>query len=188
MKYFLTRLPGFLVALSFFSLSCGLSQAQNPSRRDPRVETKQEPAPKTQAKVASTLSPAPLEIATYDLKTKRIANFRGTLLTNKFEDGTNITSMVIERVGNKFFLVRSNVGRNSCRTSWTALIDSGKGDLSLSRTNVSTDTCTGNPCSWCKLVAPGGPCDCRDGVLSKCNHSTTQTSGAGLLKATTYAQ
>lgn len=185
MKYSTTRLAAFLCALSFLCLSYSLSRAQSSSKPDPRLETKHESAgPKVQSRMVLTSNTAPVEVATYDSKTKKVANFKGALLSNKFEDGTNITRTGIEKVGDRFFLMRANVGRNSCRSSWTALIDNGKGGLGLAMTTVTTETCTGSPCSWCKLLQKGGPCACGAPLPYKCDHSstTTTTSRSSILK------
>ena len=80
-------------------------------------------------------------------------------------------AIVIERVGGQTYLVMRGGTATHCRTSWVKLERRADGGFGLP-TNGVTESCSGNPCSWCQLVTPGG-CKCRDGGNHICNHTIT---------------
>ncbi len=110
-----------------------------------------------------------------------------TLFKEKFDDGTRIADLSIEKHDNgSFYLVRSgfDAKRNSVVT-YSELTPGSHGALFFDMSKKG-DKCEGDPCSYCAWSDASG-CFCRKDVVNptpdgKCNHSTIV--GADIFKPT----
>lgn len=116
-------------------------------------------------------------IGKFDTKKKTVRAFNRKLLRLTFQDGTPINKVGIERIGDRFYLIRRGMRKNNSLLTATELVKGSGGALYL-KSNAKTEECAGDPCSLCGFKASGG-CQCSG--TGKCNHKVIVTSLADFL-------
>jgi hypothetical protein len=131
----------------------------------------------------------PVEIASYNQRTKKITAVHRNLIINRFDDGIAVRQVRVEKQGDRFYLLLEGSNRAVRRLSRIALDDDGKGSLTLNR-QAGTETCTGKSCQNCGFAAGGG-CQCNEKSTSTigqsagiCEHTITRDAARRALKNT----
>lgn len=121
----------------------------------------------------------PRPLAIYDEKTMTL-KLDKKKFKKKFDDGTPITSFEIRQMGKRLYFVRSGRDRKgNCHIWRTKVKFTPEGQvIFMQRAGGISETCTGNPCSYCYFVDQPHPpstyrCNCveRGG---NCNHTISR--------------